>query len=217
MKLLQKTYSLVGILLLCGGILLGAEKRRSSQRVLTKKEVLESIVEASEKVFSHDGFLLAEENKKTLKWYEMLSKVRSYVNENAGGDDLLLDAFSLCWVVGRELINVLKNTYNSLFSEGGSMSYDNVKTASNDIEELWLEQEFSLQKMYERLNSEVYFGKRKDVRDVLMSLIIYVSAPIIRLRNEFHDNEEIYEIERVDREKSQQVIDSMMRLTRIVK
>jgi len=194
MKLLQKTYPLVGILLLCGGILLGAEKRRSSQGVLTKKKVLKSIKKVSEKVFPSDENLLDKKNNKTQKWYKMLSKVRSYVNENADGNEDLIDAFTVCWNAGRELINVLKNTYNSLFAEGRIMSYDNVETAHQNIRELGFEHEINLQGMKRKLKSISYSGKREDVRDVLISLATHIGSTISRLRNEFSNNREIGDV-----------------------
>jgi len=42
----------------------------------------------------------------------MLNSVRSYVNRNAGGNEDLIEAFTVCWLTSRKLINVLTNTYN---------------------------------------------------------------------------------------------------------
>jgi len=193
MKLFQKTCPLVGILLLCGGILLGAEKRRSSQRVLTKKEVLKSIKKASKKVFPSDKNLLDEENKNTQKWYKMLNSVRSYVKKNAGENEDLLDAFALCWNASRKLINVLTNAYDTflaVFERPEDVSSRRIGTVSRGIIALIFES-INLTKMQEKLENMSYSEKKKDVKEVLISLIEHTRNAIDRLMKDHEVKEEI--------------------------
>ena len=116
----------------------------------------------------------------------MLAEVRKYVDENAGGDGDLLDAFSLCWTTSRELIKVLKSTYNSLFAEGtGNMTHDNVATAYLNIDRLSMIDVPNLHRMQTKLESMSYFGKKEDVSKVLISLNIHIRKVIEKLNNEF--------------------------------
>jgi len=173
MKLFQKTCPLVGILLLSGGVLLAADLQKK-EKALTKKKVLKSIEKAYVKVFPRDkgSRLLDEENKNTQKWYKMLSKVRSYVKNNAGENEDLLYAFTLFWNASRKLINVLENTYDSLFAEGtGEISRDNIRTASQNIAELKTESS-NLNVIREKLLLSIsYSGKKENVKEVLMFLV----------------------------------------------
>ena len=185
MMLFQKIYPLVGILLLSSGIFLTVDSKKKD-KVLKKNKVLKSIEKTSEKVFPPDENLLDKKNTKINKWYKMLADVRGYVNKNAGGNEDLLDAYSLCFTASRELIKVLNNTYNSIFAEGtGNMTHDSVTTAYLNIDRLATTYVPNLFRMKRKLESVSYSGGKKDVRKILMSLNMHIRKTIEKLNNEF--------------------------------
>ncbi len=192
-KNISISWHITAILLLSSGIFLTVDSRKKD-KVLTKEKVLKSIKKTSKKVFPSNKNLLDEENTKTGKWYTMLAKVRGYVDNNAGGDEDLLDAFSLCWTASRELINVLKKTHNSLFAEGRSMSYDNVEAAYQNIHKLQFEHENPLLQIEKRLKNIYYSGKKKDVREVLTSLSTHIRRTIAHMQDEFSKNSEVKKV-----------------------
>ena len=101
MKLFQKTYPLVGMMLICGGILLAVDSE--------KIKVMQSIAEAQAKVFMLKDNIFAKKikDRDVNYWSEMLGKIANYVNVNAGRNDKLFSAYMLCRSFGFQLINTI--------------------------------------------------------------------------------------------------------------
>jgi len=191
MKLFQKTYPLIGILLLSNGILLTVSKqgeykipRSGYSKASTKEKILKSIERVSKKVFPSNQNLLGKENKDTSSWITLLNRVEAYVNSNAGRDKNLLEAYSLCRIAGVRLVSVLKNIYNSLYSGKRNVTYDSVETSYQNLQKLSA-LSGDLLRMQRRLEKISYSGKKENVREVLANLNTHIRYIINHLNNDF--------------------------------
>ena len=173
MKLFKNVYGLVGlILLLCRGALLAGERE------------LVLITTTHTKVFSKDS-LFAERNEETNAWYDMLDYLQGYVDENAGKDKKLLEAFALSQDVSYQLINTLKIAYNAVFAGKKSPSRAVVENARSSIEQL-KQRRTDLQNMSNILEDySPRKKKKKDVKETLLRLILTLDLTINKLAIDF--------------------------------
>jgi len=116
MKLLQKIYSLVGILLLSGGIFLASEKSSKKSRVLTTLEALSSIERQYQRVFPPGKNLYAKKRMGMYPWNKMLHGIQNYVIANAPYYQDFLELFALCWNVSWNLTNLIRWGTDQLYS-----------------------------------------------------------------------------------------------------
>ena len=173
MKLFKNVYGLVSlILLLSRGVLLAEDRE------------LVLIISTHTKVFSRDS-LFAKRNEETNQWYAMLDYLQGYVDENAGKDKKLLEAFALCKDVSNQLINTLKIIYNSVFAGTKSPSQAVVINARSSIEKL-KKRRTDLENMSNILEGTHYFfKKKKEVKKTLLRLILALDPTINKLGIDF--------------------------------
>lgn len=186
MKLFQKTYPLVGIMLLMSsGIFLA----RAEDFPVDKLEQLSLIEAAQTAVFGKDN-LFAEENKDIHIWFQMINDLQDYVDENADGNKKLIKAFETCRSVSSELIGTILIVYDSVFT--GELSFKERgawNKARSKIGRL-IKRKKDLEKESKTLkNTRFYFSaqKKNDAKEVLLRLIESLKVILDRLDKNFSE------------------------------
>ena len=173
MKTYKKSTLLLGLAMLSGGTI--AAK--------TKDEELLLITSIHTKVFSQSN-LFDKRNEETNDWYDLLDNIQKYVDKNASKNKKLLDAFALCQDISYQLINTLKIAYNSIFAVA-SPSSTNISSIRDDIGQL-VESGKILETAKNQFESEYYFWrKKKDVKEVLLLLMLTLELTITKLSKDF--------------------------------
>jgi len=183
MKLFKKTYPLVGImLLLCSGTFLAKDKPEK----MTKDRVLGMINNIHLKVFDKDN-LFAKKNEDTDTWNQIFSHLKAYVHKNAGKNRKLLNAFSVCRITSDELIRTLTSVYDSVFSgKKRAISLEDARENANIMLEELMIQQANLKGMGSILeDTRYYIEKKKDVKEVLLRLILTLDITIDKLGEDF--------------------------------
>ncbi len=166
MKLLQRTYPLVGILLLSGGILLG-----NSGKVLTTSQALSSIKKTYNKVFPPGENIFTRQKKGTHPWYKMLFDIQSYVVKNAPHHLDYLEAFAFCWNLSWQLINAKKFSQEYIFLGKEHASYSLLTKAQEDLDKLEATIPGLTQMINKLRNKHERSPQFADVNKVLLSLL----------------------------------------------
>ena len=171
MKIFQKTYPLVGImLLLSGGIF------------LAENEKILLINSAYREVFSKDN-LFGKKNENLDGWYDMLDELQSYVDKNAGGNMKLLDAFAVCKIASYQLISTLIIVYDSIFAGRGT-SQAAIASARGSLDKLQRRTDLvETSKILE--DTSFFWEKKKMVKKVLLHLIEKLESAIDKLGKDF--------------------------------
>jgi len=194
MKLFQKVYPLVGImLLLCsrtffakGGelqILTDDEYRKA--QLFTEDEALVMISNVHTGVFGKNNLFggangIAAVERDKISWDKMFNYLRVYVDESAGNNKKLLEAYETCRSVGHNMIDVLVGILGRLEGEGIGIKFRKM------IERL-KERTVDLKKVEKKLkNTRYYIEKKKGVKRVLLRLIITLEVTINKLDKDFN-------------------------------
>ncbi len=191
MKLSQKIYPLVGIvLLLCGGIFLSVDSMSARRRIEVVKaqqaEIIQmrSIKNAYKEVFGRKN-LFAGENKDTDRWTEMLDGLQSYAYKNAD-EKLLFSALDLSKDVSKELINVLKSAYNSLLNKRLSAYAVSVRRSARKKIQQLKKRKTALESMSDLLIGTRYSRVKDEmVKEVLLRLMQTLRVTINKLGKDF--------------------------------
>ena len=193
MKLLQKTYPLVGIILvLYGGIFTARDKDFLAKNQRDKE--LQLINEAYRKVFAKED-LFAEKNKQTHVWKNMIKRLERYIDNNADGNKKLRKAYDLCKSVSNQLINTLTVVYNSVFANEEIPSME-----GGDDWKIWDEAMQNIGRLEDKKtnlantsnvlkDTQFYFEsqkqKKNNVKKVLLRLMSILEVVINQLKGDF--------------------------------
>ena len=170
---MKNVYAVLGIILASGSLVFAEEKEKG----------LQSITSTVTKVFGKDN-LFDKKNEDINEWYWLLGVIQNYVDENAGKNKKLLDAFAFCQDVSYQLFNTLKIAYNSIFAVTSPSSMDIIRMRGN-IEQL-SRKGIDLVNASKQLESEYYFfQKKKDVKEMLLRLMLSLEIAIGKLVRDF--------------------------------
>ncbi len=173
MEKVKNIYILLGTVLVSGSLAFADKKDKA----------LQSITSTVTEVFGKDN-LFDKKNEDINSWDNLLNTMQSYVDESAGNNKKLLDAFAFCQDVSYQLLNTLKVAYNSIFAVTSPSPMDIIRIRG-DIEQL-SRKGIDLKEASERLESEYYLRqKKKGVQKVIVRLMLALELAIDKLARDF--------------------------------